>query len=273
MAGPQEVQGYVDQLLSERRTVIAPSSATPPGVDWKTYVDTIVSDERRAVSQANEEREKAAVVLKDALIETIRTGDENLRQHILHQIEGTRQQIESLNAIFTERDKAIEVAHQAAKEATSKAENAVNQRLHDGNDYRSQLREQFLNATPRETFETFKVEQLKTLSKMLPRETFDAVVESWTAWRNRFVTDDRDWVDTHMRETSLWRDAHVEEMNKRLGSMTPRETFNRTLDEWTTWRAVVNDNLSRQAGKTAAYAGLTVFFVVAVNVLLYVLGH
>ncbi len=106
----------------------------------RSYFNGILVEKDRAVEMADSEREKAASVLRDALMRTISEGDERLREHISHQVQQIQSALESaglleqeridavrttVEALFAEKQKALDAALTAQKEAVSKAELAT----------------------------------------------------------------------------------------------------------------------------------------------------
>jgi vacuolar-type H+-ATPase subunit E/Vma4 len=80
-----------------------------------------------------------------------------------------------VDAMFREREKAVEAALAAAEKAVTKSEANAEKWRDAANEWRGQ-------SADRERSQAQQTARLS--STFLPRETFDSVVEGWTAWRS-----------------------------------------------------------------------------------------
>lgn len=112
----------------------------------KAYIEAILEEQRRAIHTADEEREKSAQIVREALSQQITAADAALSQHIGEQIRQVRQVIE-LNG------KAVDAAFAASEKAILKAETAAERRFESVNEFRAQLADQTQTFMPREVAE------------------------------------------------------------------------------------------------------------------------
>jgi len=143
-------------------------------VSLEQYFERILKEEREATRLAEEEREKTAVNVRLALEQSMESGGARLQDHIDNQVTQVRAALTALNQVLHERDlrqedkwefsqKAIDKAEASLKDALDKAEESLNKRLVGMNDFQKQI-------------------TLERTSYVL-RETYDASLESWVAWR------------------------------------------------------------------------------------------
>ena len=99
-----------------------------------------------ADKRAERERAAAADVLSRSLTERITSGDAQLREHIVQQVEQLRGMIEG-----TRRE--LDIRHGASQEAIRKQDAATEKRFEAVNEFREQLREQTSQFIPREVAE------------------------------------------------------------------------------------------------------------------------
>jgi hypothetical protein len=110
----------------------------------KELVEQYHSQHELALKKENEERERAALVLREQLQQRIESGDVQLREHVNHQKE-------SVASAFAASEKAI-----------SKAESADEKRFESVNVFREQFRDQLSDQAshfmPREVAESQAIE-------------------------------------------------------------------------------------------------------------------
>lgn len=95
---------------------------------------------------ATEEREKAAAILREALVQQIAAGDQALERHISDQVK----QIETVIMMGTQQ---VDAAFAASEKAILKAETATERRFESVNEFRAQLASQTASFMPREVAE------------------------------------------------------------------------------------------------------------------------
>jgi hypothetical protein len=184
-------------------------------------VETVNRETQRAVTEATQEREKAALALAESLRQTILEGQDRMREHVdnqVHQIDGV---IQSLRREFG-------FANDAAQKAIDKAEVATDKRFQAVNAFREQLADQ--------------------ATRFVPREVADA--ENKDALRRI--------------------EANAEAIAGLRGTTLPRERFEATISDWTTWREVTDRRLSEQAGAARGITSSVGFIVAIAGVLLTV---
>ncbi len=101
-------------------------------ISLREYFEAILIEQQKAIEQANAEREKAASILRQSLIEKVQVGDAALDRHIQEQIQQIRNLIDA-------QSKLVAQAHDSSQLAIAKAEQATERRLALLNEFRSQL--------------------------------------------------------------------------------------------------------------------------------------
>ena len=175
--------------------------STDDNISMRDYVDAMLAEHRRAVEVALEQVTEA-IKKSDASAEKRHEAG----QHMAHtETEDIRRQLETLNdlkaneRIQVERVESLRRESQAIREAgdkaIAKAEAATEKRFEGVNAFRQQLAAQASSFMPREVADTQindirgKVEtNANRFGDMVNRETYDASVAEWAAWRQRIVT-------------------------------------------------------------------------------------
>lgn len=115
-------------------------------------------EQRHATDIAEREREKAAQTLATALTQSIREGDDRLREHI-------ENQVQQINSALVAARRETTIINSASKEAISKAEVSTDKRFAASNEVRSQMADQL--TAHRENLE-------KIVRELMPREVAEA---------------------------------------------------------------------------------------------------
>ena len=137
-------------------------------VALRDYVEALFNEQQRATEMAEREREKAATVLRSeqlrtqqtaeqeraksadalaaSLAQSIREGDERLREHIT-------QQVKQIEAALAAAQRETLIQHEASEKAIAKAEAANEKRFGSVNEFRVQLADQATLFLPREVFD------------------------------------------------------------------------------------------------------------------------
>lgn len=127
----EDLEGQVNRRIATGQREIA---------ELRQHFNAILQEKDRAVEMAEAEREKAAAALSTALAKTISDGDERLREHIANQIDQINRALASeellelervagiritLETLFEEKQRALDAALAAQREAVTKAETAT----------------------------------------------------------------------------------------------------------------------------------------------------
>lgn len=191
---------YIDTQLGEVRRIAEMAATIPTEVvplkdhfeaviaNLKAYFQAILEEQRRAMILAEQEREKAAQVIREELSREIQAGDKNLREHIQMQVEqiraaliaaelleverihGLRQLLEQADQAAVTRVQAVhretELVQHASAEAIAKAEAANEERFKSVNEFRAQLSDQTAQFIPREVAEAQFLELRRALREL-----------------------------------------------------------------------------------------------------------
>ena len=224
------------------------SQPWPEGaVALREYIEAILFENRQATLLAEQEREKAASALRDALTERITAGDVSLERHIEAQIESVRLALVAQKELSDQRQ-------EAAKEAVEKAFSASSELAHKHNDLIQQQdrdKEKFATKIDllhlREVLNKIDEEQRASL----PREVFDRTLEESTSWRNH-------------------TDKNIQE---KIG----RVEYEKAEDEWREIQRVVDERLNLLAGQregvglsARTVSGLVGFAFIAISLILVI---
>lgn len=128
----------------------------------KAYFEAILREQRLAIEMATEEREKAAQILREGLVQQIASGDSALELHIADQV----QQIQTVISMGSEQ---VNAAFASSKEAILKAETATERRFESVNEFRAQLNSQTQSFMPREVAEAKLAEVNKKVDELTAR--------------------------------------------------------------------------------------------------------
>jgi hypothetical protein len=156
-------------------------------------VETVHRETARAVTEATQEREKAAQALAVNMRQSIREGDDRLREHI-------ENQVHQIQAALEAARRETGFANEGAQKAIEKAEIATDKRFAAVDAVREQLAHQAGEFVPREVADAENKDALRRIeanaealagmrNAMLTRERFEATISDWTTWRE--VTDRR----------------------------------------------------------------------------------
>ena len=166
------LKAYVDSQLTEvRRAVeVAVLAKQEAGIPLREHFDAILDEQRRGMLVAEQEREKAARALAVELTRSITEGDTNLREHIKNQIDQIRAALESAERLEVQRIEALghsmSLIHEASEKAISKAENATEKRLESLNELRGSMADQTNTFLPREVAEAQLLEMRRAIADL-----------------------------------------------------------------------------------------------------------
>jgi hypothetical protein len=122
-------------------------------------LEIISRETQRAVSEATAEREKAAQALASSMAESIKEGDERLREHIENQVNQIEAALESAR-------RETKFAHAGSQKAIDKAEEATDKRFEAVSTFREELSGRMEKAMSREVAEAREKELAKRLDKV-----------------------------------------------------------------------------------------------------------
>lgn len=121
-------------------------------------METISMSAQRAIEETSKERDKAALALSENTRQSIKDGDERLREHIQNQVNQIEAALESAR-------RETHFANDSAKEAINKAEVATDKRFEGVNEFRKELGDRWARTMPREVAESMMAEFEKRLDK------------------------------------------------------------------------------------------------------------
>ncbi len=137
----------------------------------RDYFLAIIEEQRRGLSVAEQEREKAARALAVELGRTIEEGDRNLREHITQQVHQIREALISADKLEISRyntlDQKLGLITSAAAAAIAKAEEATEKRFETADVHVKQIAADVTKALPREVADA----QYQDLSKRVAANT------------------------------------------------------------------------------------------------------
>jgi hypothetical protein len=183
------------------------------------------TESQRALDKADSEREKSAAILRQDLANAIQQGDTNLLSHIHQEIARISEQLQSADKLELSRVQQVEdlarsvqrelmLVQAAAKAAIDKAEVATDKRFEGVNELREQMNDLILAHQ----------QSINTLTeKLMLREVADA----------------------QFKELRM----KIEDARNAIDSKLPREVFDRTVTEWSGWRAAVDKRLATSSGR------------------------
>jgi hypothetical protein len=149
-------------------------------------VDVVSRETQRAVTEATGEREKAAQALAVNMKQSIKEGDERLREHIENQVRQIEAALESAR-------RETHFANDASKEAINKAEVATDKRFAQVYAVQKELANHWERTMPREVAEAQLAEFEKRLAKAerdsdtrsgaeMASERRKSSVQPWALW-------------------------------------------------------------------------------------------
>lgn len=104
-----QVKAYTDERIGElQRAVDVAREGEPPHVQLQYYIEKIMDEQRRGLTVAEQEREKAANALRIELDRAISEGDRALREHIDQQFQQIRAALDSADLLELERVKLVD---------------------------------------------------------------------------------------------------------------------------------------------------------------------
>lgn len=118
---------------------------TVENVGMKEYFTAILAERTKASEQAGVERDRASLILREAFLTHIRTGDEALSRHI-------HEQIAQVHIIIKGRDALIAQSAETSQRAIQKAEDATERRLALLNEFRAQAAEESRKFLPNNVY-------------------------------------------------------------------------------------------------------------------------
>lgn len=134
---PEQIKEFIESILEEKDRALEMA-----GEEREKAASALRNEQQRALDQAEREREKAASALRDQLVELIRSGDNNLREHITQQISQIAQLIDNVEKVALSRydglQREMRIQHAADQAAIAKAENANETRFAAANEWRGQ---------------------------------------------------------------------------------------------------------------------------------------
>ncbi|MBA2714201.1 MAG: hypothetical protein H0U55_11710 [Rubrobacteraceae bacterium] len=155
-------------------------------VDLREYFEAILEEHRRAVVIAEQEREKAASALRDALSERIQSGDKQLEAHINGQVESIRLALVAAKELSDQRqasqEKAVDKAFEAASELAHKHNDLIAKGERDRDLFATQIDLVYL----REKLEQGAKERERlndALTTKIGRQEYDKAEDEWGEWR------------------------------------------------------------------------------------------
>jgi hypothetical protein len=176
---------YVDQQVETAHRVAenALAFAGAP-VKLREYIEAILDEHQKAMELAADEREKAAVALREQLSERIAAGDANLREHIMQQVAQLSQLIANIEQVSAQREEGlrreIAIQHAADQTAIAKAEAFNERRFEAANEWRGQSADR----------ERSQQEQIQSfVTTLTPLSKTEAVEEKLTAVLQRDRAD------------------------------------------------------------------------------------
>lgn len=132
-----QVKEYVESIMSEQKRALEMADS-----EREKAAAALRNEQQRALDQAEREREKAAVALRDQLSDRIAAGDTNLREHIAAQISQLTLMVHDFENIAEVRQEALRremrIQHAADQAAIQKAEAANEARFAAANEWRGQ---------------------------------------------------------------------------------------------------------------------------------------
>jgi DNA repair exonuclease SbcCD ATPase subunit len=149
-------------------------------------VGVVNRETQRAVTEANQEREKAAQALAETTRQSITEGDDRLREHIENQVNQIEAALESAR-------RETQFAHEASQKAIEKAEAATEKRFDQVNAFREELSDRWAQTLPREVADAQFAEFAKRLDKTerdldkrvgaeMATDRRKASVQPWALW-------------------------------------------------------------------------------------------
>lgn len=166
------LKDHIDtQLASMNRAVdLALTAYRGEAVSLRDHITAILDEQRRGIIVAEQEREKAARALAITLAEQIRSGDQNLREHIGQQVQQIRAALEAAEKLevarFDSLSRELNLITTAAAEAIAKAETATDKRLESMNELRGQLQDQATQFMSRDLAEAQFQEMRRALADL-----------------------------------------------------------------------------------------------------------
>ncbi len=223
-----------DRLERERIKVIETDI-----LSLRSYVEAILVEKQKALDMASDEREKAASALREAMGRVIAEGDDRLREHIVNQIAQIHEALDAsdklekervdavrttVEALFAEKQKALDAALTAQKEAVSKAELATDRiaarAAGDQDALRGEMQERL--AAVRRELEAATAAQKEAVIKQeqATERRFEGVNEwrAQSADRERSQAEDRAVLSSTfmLREVA---DAQLNDIRKQIGTL------------------------------------------------------
>jgi len=136
-------------------------------VALREYIDALLSEKERALTMADDEREKAAAALRGELARAMGEGDDRLREHIHNQVQqinaalvsAEKLELERLNVIMRrlEGDENVVTAlREANDERFHKFEKTVSDRFAQVNEFRGSLDDLGKTMATRRELDDFK---------------------------------------------------------------------------------------------------------------------
>lgn len=197
-------------------------------VEREKAASALRTESQRALDKADVEREKSASVLRADLAESIQQGDTNLRNHIHQEIERIREALASGEKLELSRIQQVEelarsvqrellLVQSAAKEAIGKAETSTDKRFESVNELRGQMNDLILS---------HQTSVNSLTEKLMLKEVAERQFEDLR--------------------------GKLDELKDDRNAKLPREVFDRTVAEWTTWRAMIDRRLAAEAARDTA---------------------
>lgn len=134
---PEQIKEFIESILAEKDRALSMADE-----EREKAAAALRNEQQRALDQAEREREKAALALRDTLSERIAQGDGNLREHIAAQVSQLSALIASVENVAQARHDALQreakIQHDADQAAIAKAEHANEVRFAAANEWRGQ---------------------------------------------------------------------------------------------------------------------------------------
>jgi DNA repair exonuclease SbcCD ATPase subunit len=151
-----QIDRRIDTQARERTDTEKHLSAQVEGL--RREMQTISQESHRAITEAGNEREKAAQALSTNMRQSIKEGDDRLREHI-------ENQVNQIEAALEAARRETHFANDSAKTAIEKGETATDKRFDAVNEFRKELGDRWARTMPREVAESMMAEFEKRLDK------------------------------------------------------------------------------------------------------------
>lgn len=153
------LQAYMEALFADQRLAIDLAERVRDQA-----AEVLRGEQHRASDTADAERLRSAQVLAAQLQQSIKEGDDRLREHVANQIEQVRAALESAEKLEVERmakvmdfiasvQREVQITAEASDKAIQKAETANEKRFDGVNDLRGTMADQASAYMPREVAE------------------------------------------------------------------------------------------------------------------------